>query len=80
MTQAEAKLRLREVVEGIRYLNHFPFGEWRQRYSNLYDRVCEAPLSTSCSDGPLTRLVENLQVELQLRMAEVLLAETDQKS
>jgi len=79
VSSIEARTRLGEVVQAIRYINHFEFGEWCRHFPNLYDRVSNGPFSLTCGDLPLTKLVRNLEIELQLRTAELLLAIEDEK-
>ena len=67
-------------MQAVRYLNHMELATWRKSYPNLYDRVINGPLLVETAEAPLTRLVENLQVELQMRSAELLLAMHDEQN
>jgi len=79
MNVIEARTRLEEAVQAMRYIDGMEFGQWRRTFPNVYDRVSSGPLSISCSDQPIVRLVANLQIELELRTAELILAIEDAK-
>jgi len=72
----EAK-RLDEIVAAMRDLNLMERGAWIARYRELHSLCGRFPIETGLADRPVTRFVENLQCELQLRTAELLLVQQE---
>lgn len=77
MSPIEAANRLHDVVCAIRDLSRMTLADWCVAYEDVSSLAKARPLSMETTENPCVRLVENLQIELQLRTAEFLLAQAD---
>lgn len=74
MNHPEAKARLKEIVSAIRDINQMTSRDWSEKYPKIDELSRTSPLSLNVAPDVWARTVHNLQVELQLRTAEFLLA------